>query len=498
MAFNLIDAAKGYLTNAVISKASSMLGEDAGSTQKAMLGAIPMVLSGLINRAESPDGGSFLSGLLQQVTGGAAALPSTADAESGSALQGMMGNGASLVGSLFGDKGSLIAGALSQFAGVKSSSASGMMGMAGSVLMGLLGRQAATSGTGVSGLMSLLTDQKGAVQSAMPSGLSSLLGAVPGLGGMLGGLSGIGSGLAGTGAGLAGAAASAMSSAKTSVSDATRSIGGTGYVQPTREEDKAATGGGFGKLLPWVLLGLGALALFFMLRGCNGNSVGTAVTNSVTAVSGAASDAASSAGAAMDSAASGVGSAASSVGDAASDAASSATDAASDAASSVGDAASGAVVSLGAFAKRKLSSGVELNIPANGIESNLIKFIEDKGKAVDKTTWFNFDRLLFETGSSRLTTSSQEQVRNMAEILKAYPGVNIKLGGYTDNTGNASSNQRLSGERATAVMRSLAALGIASDRLEAEGYGQSNLVASNDTPEGRAQNRRIAVRVTKK
>lgn len=490
MAFNLIDAAKGYLTNAVISKASSMLGEDAGSTQKAMLGAIPMVLSGLINKAESPDGDNFLSGLLQQVTGGSAALPSTAAAESGSALQGMMGNGASLVGSLFGDKGSLIAGALSQFAGVKPSSASGLMGMAGSVLTGLLGSQMAKSGGGVSGLMSLLSDQKSGVQAAMPSGLGSLLGAVPGLGGMLGGLSGIGSGLAGN-----------VSSA---------------YTQVTRDNDKAATGGGFGKLLPWVLLGLGALALFFMLRGCNGNTVGTAVTDSATAVSGAASDAASSAGDAASSVGDAASDAVSSAGDAASDAASSvgdaansASDAASDAASSVGDAASdaagkvasgvnGAAASLGAYAKRKLSSGVELNIPANGIESNLIKFIEDKGKAVDKTTWFNFDRLLFETGSSRLTANSQEQVRNMAEILKAYPGVNIKLGGYTDNTGKATSNLKLSGERANAVMRSLASLGIASNRLEAEGYGQSNPVASNDTPAGRAENRRIAVRVTKK
>jgi len=89
-------------------------------------------------------------------------------------------------------------------------------------------------------------------------------------------------------------------------------------------------------------------------------------------------------------------------------------------------------------------------------------------------------------------------LKNIAEILKAYPAVNIKLGGYTDNTGNANSNLKLSGDRATSVKKELAGLGIADSRLEAEGYGQEHPVATNDTDEGKAQNRRISVRVTKK
>jgi K(+)-stimulated pyrophosphate-energized sodium pump len=95
-------------------------------------------------------------------------------------------------------------------------------------------------------------------------------------------------------------------------------------------------------------------------------------------------------------------------------------------------------------------------------------------------------------------SSSQEQLKNIAEILKAYPNVNVKLGGYTDNTGNAASNQKLSEDRATSVREELVNLGIDKDRLEAEGYGQEHPVASNDTEEGRAQNRRISIRVTKK
>ena len=83
-------------------------------------------------------------------------------------------------------------------------------------------------------------------------------------------------------------------------------------------------------------------------------------------------------------------------------------------------------------------------------------------------------------------------------MLKAYPTVAIKVGGYTDNTGNAQTNTKLSADRANMVMNALVDLGINKSRLEAEGYGPQHPVASNDTEAGRAQNRRIAVRVTKK
>jgi K(+)-stimulated pyrophosphate-energized sodium pump len=136
-------------------------------------------------------------------------------------------------------------------------------------------------------------------------------------------------------------------------------------------------------------------------------------------------------------------------------------------------------------------------VNATGVESNLVTFIKSD-KQVDKDTWFDFDRLTFETGQATLKSESREQLKNIAEILKAYPGVNIKIGGYTDNTGDANSNLKLSNDRAQSVKKELAGLGIDESRIEAEGYGQEFAVASNDTEEGRAQNRRISVRVTKK
>jgi len=144
-------------------------------------------------------------------------------------------------------------------------------------------------------------------------------------------------------------------------------------------------------------------------------------------------------------------------------------------------------------------NGMKLNIAASGtpVETSLLDFIKSD-KAVDKDTWFDFDRLLFKTGSAELESRSKEQLENVAEILKAYPAVSIKLGGYTDNTGDAAANLKLSGERAQSVKKSLTDLGIDKERLESEGYGEEHPVASNDTEQGRAQNRRISIRVTKK
>ena len=117
---------------------------------------------------------------------------------------------------------------------------------------------------------------------------------------------------------------------------------------------------------------------------------------------------------------------------------------------------------------------------------------------IDRETWFSFDRLEFATDSPALLPGSAEQLRNIAEILKAYPNVSVKIGGYTDNIGDPTRNMKLSTDRATNTMNEIAKLGIAPSRLAAEGYGEQHPVADNSTEEGRQRNRRIAIRVTKK
>jgi K(+)-stimulated pyrophosphate-energized sodium pump len=80
--------------------------------------------------------------------------------------------------------------------------------------------------------------------------------------------------------------------------------------------------------------------------------------------------------------------------------------------------------------------------------------------------------------------------------MNAYPNMRIKLGGYTDNTGNQETNIKLSNLRAQTTKLKLLELGIAGHRIETEGYGSLHPVCeANDTDECRAKNRRIDVRV---
>jgi len=141
--------------------------------------------------------------------------------------------------------------------------------------------------------------------------------------------------------------------------------------------------------------------------------------------------------------------------------------------------------------------GSELRGNIGGVEQQLIDFIESgRTPCTDAECWFTFDRLNFATGSAALNVSgSQEQLTNVQRILTAYPNVQLKIGGYTDNTGSDALNQALSQRRAEAVVGAIVARGIDASRMVAEGYGSSNPVATNATAEGRAQNRRIDVRV---
>jgi OmpA-OmpF porin, OOP family len=157
------------------------------------------------------------------------------------------------------------------------------------------------------------------------------------------------------------------------------------------------------------------------------------------------------------------------------------------------------VYDLGAMGSLKLADGTELNVGGNSSEKKLFDFINDANRPVDKNTWFTLDRLYFETGKSTLKPESKEQLKNIAAMLKAYPALELKLGGYTDNTGDSLTNVKLSTNRAESAKAQLEQLGGDAKRISAEGYGPLFPVcAANDTKECKAQNRRIDVRVTKK
>lgn len=104
--------------------------------------------------------------------------------------------------------------------------------------------------------------------------------------------------------------------------------------------------------------------------------------------------------------------------------------------------------------------------------------------------------ILFPTGKYTLSPSAQTDLTKFAASLRENPDTNVQIYGFTDNTGSFEVNQRLSGERADAVLSYLANSGISPTRLSAQGIPMADYVASNDTAAGRAQNRRVEIYIT--
>jgi OmpA-OmpF porin, OOP family len=102
----------------------------------------------------------------------------------------------------------------------------------------------------------------------------------------------------------------------------------------------------------------------------------------------------------------------------------------------------------------------------------------------------------FEYNSAQLTGPAQQTLDQVAVALAAQPELTVEIQGYTDSTGPAEYNLRLSQRRAESVREYLTSKGVNGSMLTAHGYGKQNPMASNGTPEGRAQNRRVAFEVT--
>ena len=108
----------------------------------------------------------------------------------------------------------------------------------------------------------------------------------------------------------------------------------------------------------------------------------------------------------------------------------------------------------------------------------------------------NINDVLFDFNKSTLKPGAREKLAKVSGILLAYPGLKVKLEGYTDAIGSDEYNLKLSQARADAVRDYLQAQGVGAANLTAEGFGKTNPVASNDTPAGRQQNRRVEMVVS--
>jgi outer membrane protein OmpA-like peptidoglycan-associated protein len=108
----------------------------------------------------------------------------------------------------------------------------------------------------------------------------------------------------------------------------------------------------------------------------------------------------------------------------------------------------------------------------------------------------NENAVRFDTNKSSLTTQAKANLDKLVPVFNEYADTNIEIFGYTDNTGRAEYNLTLSGQRAASVKAYLISKGLNANRFKTSGMGIVDPIATNDTPEGRTQNRRVEFAIT--
>jgi outer membrane protein OmpA-like peptidoglycan-associated protein len=106
------------------------------------------------------------------------------------------------------------------------------------------------------------------------------------------------------------------------------------------------------------------------------------------------------------------------------------------------------------------------------------------------------EKVLFGFDRSDLNTSAETNLNKLVNVLQKYPDTNIEIIGHTDNKGTNDYNQTLSQRRASSVASYLRAQRVSSSRLTTKGMGESDPIATNDTEDGRSQNRRVEFVIT--
>ena len=175
----------------------------------------------------------------------------------------------------------------------------------------------------------------------------------------------------------------------------------------------------------------------------------------------------------------------------------------------IGAGAGGAVGGLIGYATGSTVAGILIGAAVGGVAGGFIGNYMDKQAAeierdiegakverVGEGIKITFSSgILFDVNESDLKDQYRAELTQLATILNKYEDTNILLAGHTDSTGSDDYNLELSKRRAQSVANYLASQNVDRARFATEGYGKSDPIASNDTPEGRAENRRVEVAI---
>jgi outer membrane protein OmpA-like peptidoglycan-associated protein len=443
MASNLIELARGYLTSEVVRRIGGELGESPDRVEKAIEAGIPSILAGVVKMASS--GVNRLFEMLKQEPSELAHLGgldgvfgNLGSLLSGGSMESLIKYGQTVLGALFGGKLGSIVDLITRSSGIKASSASSLLGMLAPLLMGVLRKETVSRGASPASLTDLLMGQRDAIAKLAPAGLSNALGlkSLTDLGAVADPIETAGTGVA-PGVGRAVAAGQGGSSLRWAV--------------------------------PLVLLAAALLGLYYWSSGRGEPPQNPAQPPNLAQAAGPVSDVAKTA-------------------------TGRATPGTDDAGKPRTEDGRALIETTSQRVSLSLPGNIKLDVPANSYLQGLVQSLTD-GAGTREPKSFVADDLTFEGTTTRLAPDSATAINSLATILKAFRTAKLKVEGHTDNVGDPVQNKKIALDRATAVKDALVKAGAPDDRILVEGVGPARPVASNDSEEGRAKNRRVELTV---
>ncbi|WP_304504117.1 OmpA family protein [Corallococcus sp. EGB] len=494
MAFNLIEAVGSqFMQQGLIQKISGALGEDPQATTKALPGTIAAVAAGVVDQGGNEAGAHRL---LTRLNEGGYTGPD-APPRAGGVAEGLLDEeerGKGMLGGLFGNKLGGVTEALTRFGGMRNAgSSTRLLSFAAPMLMGVLGKQVRDQRMGASGLMQLLNGQRNNIAAAMPAGLGSVLGF----------------------GGARHAVAEVIEPHREPVSQVRETTPvrethtvrepppRTSHARPPERKKSIA-----GWAIPLALLALIVLA-WGALRGRRHEPARvTPVSRTVPPPSqnrvaqspppAPATPPAPPPQAAQPNppATGGSGAQPNNAGTGGSSAPQ--KQGAADTGTQGNDGTGGS--GQGNQNAGAADTGKQGNAGTGGSGQEKMRVTDTNSlreafNSPSAEQGFVLEGVDFKTGSSQLTPKSQRMVGELGNVMQEKADTRVRITGYTDSTGNADANRQLSQSRAESVRRALVRRGIPQDRIEVSGEGDANPIASNDTAQGRVQNRRIEVQV---
>ncbi len=452
MALNLLSELKNNIGSSLAKHSPTFLGEESDKTASAINGTYATILAALVEKGSTERGASQIFKTVEKANPEILNNVDQIFTRSPQSINGLVNVGTRDLPTFMGSKQREASNLIAAQSGMKKEASSKLMKLATPFLMSMLGKEVVGKGLDANGLMNLIQGQKNNLSGALPEGMKNVLQ-----------LSSFGWTKEEVKVAEPVKKVVKKKVKKEKIATPEKVVKAKKTVAPkvVKQEVNEAESGGLA-WLKWLLIPLilGLLAWFGYKGFSDGAASKVAATTTNVVKDAAAVTKTVTTGAA--------------------DAAANAAGAVKNVFGSVNDAA------------LKALDGIKFSAGSAGAQ--MMSFIKGGANGEGK---FRFNNLNFASGSATISGTSGAEVDNLAAILNAYTDVKVSVEGYTDSKGNPTSNQTLSQSRADAVKTRLISKGIAADRIMTKGFGAANPVATNDTPEGRAENRRIEVVIVK-